>query len=149
MHKNKLIEISITIFLVVVLLFAVARAIKRPKKEGQPSLAKQEALQKQTPIAEVKVPPKDLFFKLEEEAKGLALKNDPFSAAPIAALDKKASVDLQLSGIVWDKISPTAIINGRIVDKGDKILGNVVVEIKQDRIILNDGSRNFELKLSR
>lgn len=55
------------------------------------------------------------------------------------------SKGLILDGIVWDKKSPVAIINGNMVGIGDKVQENTVVDIKQDRVILNDGTGNFEL----
>lgn len=59
----------------------------------------------------------------------------------------KISNGLILNGIMWDKETPLAIINNDIVQTGDNISGNIVVEIKQDRVILNNGSGNFELRL--
>lgn len=56
---------------------------------------------------------------------------------------------LILNGILWDNKSPMAIVNEKIVKIGDKIDGNVVVDIEQDRVILNDGSKNIELLLGR
>lgn len=52
-----------------------------------------------------------------------------------------------LSGIMDDKENQTAIINNNIVKIGDKVNGNTVVDIKQDKVILNDGVKDFELKL--
>lgn len=52
-----------------------------------------------------------------------------------------------LTGILWDNRSPKAIIDDSIVGIGDKWGNNTVVDIKQDRVILNDGARDFELKL--
>ena len=48
---------------------------------------------------------------------------------------------------MWDKEKPIAIINGEIIKVGDNVGGNIVVDIKQDRVILNDGAKDFELKL--
>ena len=56
---------------------------------------------------------------------------------------------LILDGIAWDKKSPRAVINDRIVEVGDEIGGMSVVEIKKDRVILNDGKTNIELRLGR
>ncbi|MFA5100907.1 MAG: hypothetical protein WC547_08505 [Candidatus Omnitrophota bacterium] len=66
----------------------------------------------------------------------------PFSLAPI-----KAFQGLILEGIVWDNDKPVAIINGSVVKIGDTIDEHIVVDIKPDRVILNDGSKEFELKL--
>ena len=39
------------------------------------------------------------------------------------------------------------MIGEAIVAKGGKVEGNTIVDIKPDRVILNDGTKNFELKL--
>lgn len=56
---------------------------------------------------------------------------------------------LIIKGIVWgdDKADTFAIINDKIVKIGDEIGGKRVVEIKKDKVIINDGQNNFELKL--
>lgn len=59
----------------------------------------------------------------------------------------KAFKGLILEGIMWDKEKPLAIINGQIVKIGDKVSQNTVVDIKQDKVILDDGTKEFELKL--
>ena len=56
-------------------------------------------------------------------------------------------VKLTLNGILWDEENPKAIINNVIVTIGDTIGENTVVGIKNDRVILNDGIRDFELGL--
>lgn len=55
--------------------------------------------------------------------------------------------NLILNGILWDKEKPLAIINNTTVSVGDKIDGNTIVDIKEDRVILSDGTSNIELKL--
>ena len=66
----------------------------------------------------------------------------PFSLAPV-----KAYQGLILEGIVWDKNKPAAIINGSVVKVGDTIDEHIVVDIKRDRVIISDGSKEFELRL--
>lgn len=56
---------------------------------------------------------------------------------------------LILDGIAWDEKTPRAAINNRIVTIGDQVGGSTVVEILKDRVILNDGAGNFELRLGR
>ena len=62
-------------------------------------------------------------------------------------LKKTTDTRLTLNGILWDAKNPQAIIKGEIVEVGDKIGPNIVVDIKQDRVILSDGTQDFELKL--
>jgi len=71
---------------------------------------------------------------------------DPFSATSTPV---KGYGGPTLDGIMWDKEKPMAIINNNILKIGDKIDGNTIVEIKQDRVILSDGSKNIELLLGR
>lgn len=52
-----------------------------------------------------------------------------------------------LSGILWDKENPKAIINELIVGIGDEVGGSIVKDIKEDKVILNDGAHDFELRL--
>lgn len=55
--------------------------------------------------------------------------------------------ELTLDGILWDKRKPLAVINDEMVGIGDTVGGNTVVDIKEDRVILNDGTTNFQLRL--
>jgi len=48
---------------------------------------------------------------------------------------------------MYDKKYPQAIINGEVVGIGATVGGKRVVDIKEDRVILNDGSKDFELRL--
>jgi hypothetical protein len=56
--------------------------------------------------------------------------------------------DLHLEGILADKKGFEAVIDGEIVGKGEKIKGNTLVDIKNDAVILNDGKKDFELRLA-
>ncbi|MDO8536128.1 MAG: hypothetical protein Q7S30_03880 [Candidatus Omnitrophota bacterium] len=73
-------------------------------------------------------------------------KRNPFVSgmAPMSA-----NTQLALNGIIWDKTKPKAMIGDAIVVKGDTIGSNKVVDILQDRVILNDGTKEFELKLEK
>ncbi|MFZ5802672.1 MAG: hypothetical protein ACOY3K_06155 [Candidatus Omnitrophota bacterium] len=46
---------------------------------------------------------------------------------------------LELQGIVFSSENPYAIIDGKIVKKGDAIADNKIVEISQDAVVLEDG----------
>ncbi|MDP3804349.1 MAG: hypothetical protein Q8Q87_02215 [Candidatus Omnitrophota bacterium] len=58
------------------------------------------------------------------------------------------SSSLVLSGILSSGKGLKATIGDAIVGKGDKVGGNTVVDIKKDKVILNDGTKDFELKLN-
>ncbi|MFH1202138.1 MAG: hypothetical protein V1674_04530 [Candidatus Omnitrophota bacterium] len=60
---------------------------------------------------------------------------------------RKFGFNLNLAGVLWDKDNPQAIINGRIVGKGDEIEGFKVIEITKDKVILSDGANRVELRL--
>jgi hypothetical protein len=57
------------------------------------------------------------------------------------------SATLTLNGIMWSEKNPKAMINGVVARKKDKIDSCTVVDIKRDRVFLNDGSKDFELVL--
>ena len=68
---------------------------------------------------------------------------NPFVLESVAS----GSQILALSGILWDAENPKAIIGDKIVGKGDKIEEKTVIDIQKDRVILNDGVKDFELIL--
>ncbi len=147
MQKKNRIELAITVILIFILLFFVINAIKKARPQA---IKKSESTvieeQKQPPSQE-KIPvTKDLYGALEEKSKSLELKRVPFSLAPITPLDKYSS-GIYLNGILWDKTSPMAIINDQVVKRGDTVSGKIVVDIKQDGVILNDGTKDFQLRL--
>jgi hypothetical protein len=61
----------------------------------------------------------------------------------------KTVPNLNLNGIAWDELSPRAVINNVIVGVGDKVGGYQVVQIEPNRVILNDGVNDFELRVGR
>lgn len=42
---------------------------------------------------------------------------------------------LTLSGIIWDKNNPQAVINDRLVTKGEKVNGSIIQQILKDLVI--------------
>ncbi len=53
-----------------------------------------------------------------------------------------------LNGIIFNQELPMAIVNNNLLKEGDFVTGNIkVAVIKQDSVILNNGSQDFELKL--
>ena len=59
------------------------------------------------------------------------------------------STMLTLSGIFSKGNIYKAMIGDTIVKKGDKVGSNTVVDVQKDKVILNDGVKNFELKLEK
>jgi len=133
--------------LIGVLVFAGSRGINKPKKtQGLPAGSRGK-LEKETGFLKNKEG--GLFQELDSQSRDLNLSRDPFSSLPATAEKISGRGGLILSGIIWDKDKPSAIINNSIVELGDTVSGNIVVDIRQDRVILNDGSNTFELKLGR
>ena len=72
-------------------------------------------------------------------------KRNPFASG----LTASTTTELTLNGIIWNKTKPKAMIGDAIVVKGDTIGANKVVDIQPDRVILNDGTKDFELKIEK
>ena len=58
------------------------------------------------------------------------------------------AVELHLSGILWDAVTPMAIINGQTLHVGEKLEGYEVIQILQDHVVLSDGTTTSELLLA-
>lgn len=52
-----------------------------------------------------------------------------------------------LSAIIYNNGTGAAIINGRILRKGDQIEGMVISEVQPDRVLLREGLHNLELRV--
>ncbi|MFH0762303.1 MAG: hypothetical protein V1925_00205 [Candidatus Omnitrophota bacterium] len=159
MKKKRLIEIILTAVLIIILVFAVGNSVKKikhgtrsaakPGAGAAPAAAGKIPKKKASPAA---MPVKPHYQLQEEESRNLELTRNPFAAAAGVKADDTSSVQadqIALSGILWDKDKPLAIINNKVVKTGDKAGGCRVVEIKEESVVLNDGARDFELKLGR
>ncbi|MDO8535661.1 MAG: hypothetical protein Q7S30_01440 [Candidatus Omnitrophota bacterium] len=76
-----------------------------------------------------------------------AWKRNPFVSG--LAATTLTMTKLTLNGIIWSKTNPKAMIGDAIVVKGDTVGANKVVDIQPDKVILNDGAKDFELKLEK
>lgn len=146
MRQKDLIELGITGLLVVVMIVAFSNAVKKSRSRSlKPKAVDLVAL----PLAQTdKIDSRSLYNMLEQEAKSFELKRDPFTAAPIT-IEKNMQSGFVLTGILWDKEKPLAIIDGDVVKKGGRVDDKVVVDIKRDRVILSDGQDLFEVRLDR
>ena len=54
---------------------------------------------------------------------------------------------LVLSGIIWDRKNPRAIVNNEIYKAGDKIGKVEILEIKEDSIIVKENGKVKQLRL--
>lgn len=57
-----------------------------------------------------------------------------------------AEQEVRLQGVLWDPQAPTAIVNNRVVGRGDSVGRWEVVEIQKDRVVLSDGSTTRTLR---
>lgn len=153
MKKKKIIEVSLTSILVIILLFVLTGSLN---KITQNRLRVSQGTKEQVNFKEqktsqnlglpMKSPVQELLKKQEKESNNLELKRDPFNAVPIISIQRSSSSP-HLNGILWDKNSPMAIINNVVVKIGDRVSDKVVIDIKQNEVILSDGARNIELRL--
>jgi len=80
---------------------------------------------------------------------------DPFLASKDSNIlktptgKKKPMINLNLKGILWDKLVPSAIINSKVVKIGDLIFDKTVVDIEKDKVILMENGEIHILKLKR
>lgn len=144
MGKNK--KLIILAVLLVVVIFVWGRAfVFPPGKKGNRTAVGTVDSSSGNKISEdslIQEVPKRVWAKSAYPSWG----RDPFTL-PKTPVD--ISVELKLKGIMWDKDNPLTIINGKVLKRGDKIGTNTVIDIKQDRVILSDGDREFELKLGK
>lgn len=54
---------------------------------------------------------------------------------------------LTLSGIIWDKTKPQAVINDHLVTKGENVNGSVVQQILKDLVVVEQNGVSHELWL--
>ena len=138
--RNK--KVTVLIVLSVIAVFVLAYGIAAPpKSKGRVRQKKEDVSygknRKEPPVAQA-------------QAKGHAVKSQfvswkrrPFVPSGVPG----ASSNLALNGILGSGKDLKAMMGDAIVGKGDKIGNNTVVEVKKNSVILNDGAKDFELRL--
>lgn len=144
MLKKEKIQISVTAGLILVLLFLIINTAGKASQKKSSEMKSVGASESKSSQNRPSV--KELFDIQEKEANALELKRNPFAPAPIISTESAAPT-IQLNGIIWDKVNPTAIINGDIVKVGSKVGDNIVVAITPNSVTLNDGNREYKLQL--
>ena len=139
MQNKKLIILAV---LGVLAIFSLFYGIFTPSKTRRPPQVRESDIQSERKVSMTEKP--ILAQRVTKRTNYTSWGRNPFT---LQKTSSKAFKDLILDGIMWDKEKPLAIINGEIVKIGDNISANLVVDIKQDRVILNDGTKDFELKL--
>ncbi len=71
---------------------------------------------------------------------------DPFGAMMLAN-GMPALSDLTVTGIVWDKANPLAVINGEVHTIGDTINGHTILNIRESSVVLSMGEGKYELPI--
>lgn len=91
---------------------------------------------------------------LEEKQRATEWGRDPFilpvrpsEQAPLNSVENETGKSFSLSAIIYREGEGAAIINRRILRRGDHIEGMKVQEILSDRVILSEGSKRMELKV--
>lgn len=74
----------------------------------------------------------------------LAWTRDPFTRG--ASMSHTSG--LTLSGILWDPAQPIAMINDHMVRVGEQLEGYTILEIRQDRVSVTDGTDTFQLHVA-
>jgi len=141
MDKNR-IQIIITSFLAIIMIFVWINTIKNIRKKISTNKANVQAY-KDTLPALVSPASNKKTDKVD------AWVRDPFSGKLYTSVRKQGNTPktLSLAGIIWDKNKPAALINDKVVGVGDRVGGSTVVSIKNDRVLLNDGTNDFEIKI--
>jgi len=148
MRKKDLIQLGITGVLVIVLFITLGNASKKARLRNSKSVAFKMVVVPEVLVSQAKKTEnsRGLYDMLEQQAKLIELKRDPFTVAPIVS-EKTLQSGVDLTGILWDKDKPLAVIDGEIVKKGARVGNKTIVDIKRDRVILSDGAVLSELKL--
>ncbi len=133
--KNKKIIISIVLSIAAV--FSLLYGILTPSKTRHKPASRPADVQEE----EVEAAAKRIIFPIRKT------KRSNYSSWSRNPFLESASQPIALTGIIWDKNVPQAVINGEIVKVGDKAGHNTVIAIEIDSVILNDGINDFELRL--
>jgi len=133
-------KLLILIVLGIAAIISLIYGITSQKKTEQPSAKTAKVSAKKRKKPEGKIVPKKRQMATTEHA---TWAKSPFVQKSVQGM----AAGLSLQGIIWDEKNPKAMINGVIVKKGDTIQGNTVVEIRKQSVVLNDGERDFLIKL--
>lgn len=138
--KKEKIELAITGVAIVLLIVVTASTFSKDKKKKTRSGS--------MPTAELNMFSDSEIFpaaKAKAESKKMDIKwgRDPFNLKKAG----KVHGSLVLNGIIWDEVSPYAIVNDEVVKAGDTINGKIVVEITKNSITLDDNGEYLKLSI--
>ena len=147
MRQKNLIKSGVIGILILAVFFTFDHAAKKPHSRNIEDIKSRIADLAVVPSAQGdRVDSNSLYDRLEEQAKTIELKSDPFTAIPIVS-EQSLQSRVVLTGILWDKDNPLAIIDDNVVKIGERVGNKTVIDIKRDRVILSDGETPSEVRL--
>ena len=135
--RDKKVIVLIVLGIIAVMSIVYGVTASRPKKgPEEPAITAGETQQVQSQGA-------ISFQRRAKRSEHTSWKRSPFVASGVSG----SSSNLALSGIINSGRGLKAAIGDSIVGKGDTVGNYKVIDIKKDRVILNDGTKDLELKL--
>jgi len=154
-NKSKM-EIAITSVMVialVIILFNSAKTLFRSKNPAvpeaiAPAVFEDAAKRKDGPaLSKIDKARKASSRSADEIAgDGGEWGRDPFAIRSDSPSSDATISGLKLEGIICDEKESYAIINGEVVKEGGKVGGNTVVRIEKKAVIVNDGTKDYNLR---
>lgn len=145
MDKKK-IQILITSLLSLMLIVAIGNAvftILKIKKGGSRAVITPEPK-----IFDQSAEESKIHIVTREDIAGienLRWLRDPFNFKRYITVQKHSTTQLLLKGIIWDENDPCAVIDDRVLRKGDKIDTIKIIEIRKNSVIVGqEGSEDTE-----
>lgn len=71
----------------------------------------------------------------------------PVMTPPPAARSAEEEPPLRLSGIIWDRENPIALVNGKSLSPGDVLSGARVVKITLESVTFRRGGKEFTVRV--
>lgn len=153
--------------MVIIFIFWVSSLFKKPenkqlRRKQKNSLARDKFQkaedkkeEKKEDVPQVDIEPVDLdgiiaYIKMKYSDPAEEEMNDPFAELdPRAVLDTTVMdfTQLELSGIIWEEDEPVALINDKILSRGDMVSGFKIFEIRKSEVVLIKGLERYILKL--
>ena len=138
MNKEKILKIALGILMVLVV-FVWAKGCRRPLP-SRDSLSTPPSFLNQTEMSSL--------LAMSQGAKSSSHSLYPAWGRNPFVLEAAPNIrELTLNGILWDDQNPQALIGDHIVRKGDTIGPSIIIDIRPDSVILNNGIENLELKV--
>jgi len=138
-NKKVLALIVLAIFAVISLIYGMGG--KPGARNGAP---RQKAEVAKNATSSVQAPAGIQMKRRVVRTKFTSWKRSPFVPKPTS---DGSYAGTKLSGILTSGKELKAMMGDMVVGKGDKIGGNTVVEVRKDSVVLNDGTKDIEIKL--